>query len=115
LGEEAVRAIFPSVTILRPSFMFGPEDHFLNGMARSSAVLHVAPLINNGCAKLQPVHVADVATAVVQCVRHPETAGHTFDLGGSEVFHLREITNIMFDIVQQKPRAIPSSVFDFVH
>ena len=33
LGEEAVRAAFPTATIMRPSHIFGYEDRFLNRFA----------------------------------------------------------------------------------
>ena len=62
-GEAAVREAFPAATIVRPSILFGQEDHFLNrfaGLARLSPVL---PVIRPKV-KLQPVYVADVAKAV---------------------------------------------------
>ena len=37
-GEEAVRAVFPSATIVRPSLVYGPGDHFF---ARFAAVARV--------------------------------------------------------------------------
>src|SRR5262249_17511143 len=41
-GEEAVRELVPSATILRPSIIFGPEDSFFNrfaSMARLASFL----------------------------------------------------------------------------
>ena len=90
-GEEAVRAAFPSATILRPSVLFGREDNFINrfaGMARLSPVL---PVIR-GQTKFQPVYAADVGRAVAAAALDPKShGGETYELGGPEVLTMREL------------------------
>src|SRR5919201_4901403 len=44
-GEQAVRDAFPTVTILRPSVVFGPEDQFFNRFAGMATVAPVLPVI----------------------------------------------------------------------
>ena len=92
-GEAAVRAGGVPFTILQPSVVFGPEDAFLNVFARLQRLLPVVPLAQAN-ARLQPVFVGDVATAVVNCLRGTATLGHSFELAGPEVFTLRELVQL---------------------
>ena len=73
-GEQAVRDAFPTVTILRPSVVFGPEDQFFNRFAAMATVSPVLPLIGGGETRFQPVYVGDVADAVIKCLEDPATA-----------------------------------------
>ena len=64
-GEQAVREVFPQATIVRPSLVFGEDDHFFTrftAMIRSSPVL---PLIGGGMTKFQPVFVGDMTAGLV--------------------------------------------------
>jgi NADH dehydrogenase len=84
-GEEAVRAAFPQATIVRPSLVFGEDDHFfsrLAAMIRSSPVL---PLIGGGTTRFQPVFVGDMAAGLLELLRRTDTAGKTSEFGGPQV------------------------------
>lgn len=83
-GEQAVKAAFPQATLLRPSVLFGPDDAFL-GMLAAITRLPVIPLFGRGRTRLQPVHVDDVARAVVAVVQQPAAAGRCFKLGGADI------------------------------
>ncbi|HEX2813209.1 MAG TPA: complex I NDUFA9 subunit family protein [Sphingopyxis sp.] len=82
-GEAAVRAAFPAAAILRPSILFGREDHFINRFAALMRLSPVVPVIAPQT-KLQPVYVGDVADAVVAALGEA-AAGRTFELGGPQV------------------------------
>lgn len=89
-GEAAVRAAFPTATILRPSLMFGREDQFVNRFAALAAALPVVPVLKGGT-KIQPVWVADVAQAVAAAIADPGAfGGKSFDLGGPEVMRFTQ-------------------------
>jgi uncharacterized protein YbjT (DUF2867 family) len=65
LAEDAVRASGTDWTILRPSVIFGPEDQFVNVLARLVRLSpFVYPLPGGGTARFQPVAVDDVARVV---------------------------------------------------
>jgi len=90
-GEAAVRAAFPAATILRPSLVFGPEDAFVNRFAALARVAPVMPVVA-GNTRFQPVHVVDVARAVVGALENPARfGGAVFELGGPKVYTFREL------------------------
>jgi uncharacterized protein YbjT (DUF2867 family) len=89
-GEQAVRAAFPSATILRPSVVFGPEDGFFNmfgAMARLSPIMPVF----SGATRMQPVYVGDVADAVRALTLPDAPFGGLYELGGPRVWSFREL------------------------
>ncbi len=90
-GELAVQAALPGAIILRPSVVFGPEDHFFNRFAALARLSPLMPLIGGGVTKLQPVYAGDIAKAVAAGVKGGAAAGTTYELGGPEVRSLREI------------------------
>jgi len=100
LGEQAVREAFPAATIIRPSVVFGPEDHFFNRFAAIGRIAPFMPVIA-GSTKLQPVYVGDVADAIVAAVDRP---GETFELGGPRMWSMRDL---MAYVLEQIGRTKP--------
>ena len=89
-------------TILEPAVIFGPGDSFLN---RFSNLLGAVPLVFPlACAnaKMQPVFVDDVIEALVRCLHSAETNHKTFELGGPQVYTLREIVALVARLTGRK-------------
>jgi len=105
-GEQAVRDAFPTVTILRPSVVFGPEDQFFNRFATIATISPVMPLIGGGETRFQPVYVGDVADAVIKCLEDPATAGRTYELGGPRTYTFRELLELMLREIRRRRRFI---------
>ncbi len=103
-GEAAVRAAFPTATILRPSLMFGREDQFVNRFAALAAMLPFVPVLKGGT-KIQPVWVADVAQAVTLAIAEPPRyAGQTIELGGPDVMSFTQFHNWLLGAIgRDKP------------
>jgi uncharacterized protein YbjT (DUF2867 family) len=101
-GEAAVRDAFPTVTILRPSVVFGPEDQFFNRFAAMATVSPVLPVIGGGQTRFQPVYVGDVADALLKCLDDPATAGRTYELGGPKVYTFRELIELLLSEIRRK-------------
>jgi NADH dehydrogenase len=90
-GEEAVRAAFPSATIMRPSALFGREDNFVNRFAALARIAPFLPVIR-GTTKFQPVFATDVARAIAAAALDSHTyGGKTYELVGPQVMTMREI------------------------
>jgi NADH dehydrogenase len=53
-GEAAVRAAFPAVTLVRPSLIHGPGDHFFSRFAAMAKASPVLPVIGGGRTRFQP-------------------------------------------------------------
>jgi len=105
-GEQAVRDAFPTVTILRPSVVFGPEDQFFNRFASMATISPVLPLIGGGKTRFQPVYVGDVADAVVKCLEDPATAGRVYELGGPKIYSFREVLELVQGEIRRKRRFV---------
>ncbi|WP_313625386.1 complex I NDUFA9 subunit family protein [Achromobacter sp.] len=97
-GEAAIKQAFLERregcwTIFRPSVLFGPDDHFTTMFASLARWLPVLPLAG-AHARMQPVYVGDVVTAMVSALADPHTCGKTYELGGPQVYTLGEIARL---------------------
>ena len=98
-GEAAVLAALPLAVILRPSVIFGNEDGFFNRFAAMSRLGPILPVVG-GATRFQPVHVEDVAEAVVRSV-----TGHAagvYELGGPEVDTFAGLMGRMLKVIQRR-------------
>jgi uncharacterized protein YbjT (DUF2867 family) len=92
LAEDAVRASGADWTILRPSVIFGPEDEFVNVLARLVRLTpFVYPLPGGGTARFQPIAVDDVAQVVATALAESDTIHQAYALGGPAQLTLRHM------------------------
>ena len=96
-AEQLIRETSAALdwTIFQPSVMFGPGDSFLNRFAGLlAAVPWVFPLAKPD-ARFQPVLVDDVIEAVIRCLHGGASSRQTYELGGPQVYSLREIVALV--------------------
>jgi len=106
-GEEAIRAAFPQATIVRPSLVFGEDDHFFTrfaAMIRSSPVL---PLIGGGMTRFQPIFVHDVTAGLLELLKRPDTAGKTYEFGGPQVYSFKALLELLLTALNRQRVLIP--------
>lgn len=106
-GEAAVRAAFPAVTIVRPSLIYGPGDHFFSRFAAMTRTAPVLPVIGGGRTRFQPMHIEDAAWTLQALLERPETAGTTFALVGPEIFTFRELLERMLATLGRRRLILP--------
>ena len=80
---------------MRPSIVFGPEDHFFNTFANLARFSAALPLIGGGHTRFQPVFVGDVADAIGAALDQPAAQGRTFELGGPAIYTFKELMQIV--------------------
>ncbi len=110
LGEKAVKAAFADATIIRPSVVFGSQDGLFNRFAQASS-LPLLPVFS-GDTKFQPVYVGDVVKVIMMALNKKAMQGETYELGGAEVYSLREMMDLAAKEAMQKVLFI--NVPDFI-
>lgn len=106
-GEKAVFDTVKGALVVRPSIMFGPEDHFFNRFANMARFSPALPLIGGGHTKFQPVYVGDVTEAIARHVDGNVAGGRVLELGGPRVLTFRECMEEMLEIIDRKRMLVP--------
>jgi len=104
-SERVLREIFPEATILRPTVLYGARDNFLVkwGMIARYWPALVRTLKDT---KLQPLYVADMATALMNALADPGTAGKTYELGGPKAYSIEEVTDMVTRLTFLNPAVV---------
>jgi NADH dehydrogenase len=105
-AEAATRQAFPGATILRPSVIFGPGDTFFTNLASIARLSPVMPAIGGDHSKFQPVYVGDVAAAVGVCLNDAATAGQTYELGGPNVYTMRQLAELVLAVTARRSKRV---------
>jgi len=103
LAERAIRESGLEYTILRPSLVYGPEDHTVNLFARMLKVAPVFPVPDTGKPRVEPVFVEDVAACVALALTAGEPAANqTFDVGGPDLMTFDELMHLLMEITGKR-------------
>jgi uncharacterized protein YbjT (DUF2867 family) len=108
-AEEAVRNSGMTWTIIRPSWVYGPDDRSLNRFLSMSRYLPFVPLIGNvGKQQMQPVFVDDVGRAVADSLENSVAEGQTYEIGGPEVMSMKEVVQTALEVAGRKRLLLPA-------
>ncbi len=110
-GEAAVIAACTAAnvawTLLRPTLIYAEgEDRNVSRLAGLIARFGVLPLAGRGEGLRQPVHAADLASAVVQAMEAPAAFDRTYDLPGGETLTYRAMVLRIFEALHRRPRLV---------
>ena len=111
-AEAAIKESGLTYVILRPSWVYGPEDRSLNKFLNMSRFLPFVPLIGNaGQQRMQPVFVDDVARAVAESLDNPAANNQLFELGGPEVMSMADVVRTALKVSGRKRLLLPAPAF----
>jgi 2-alkyl-3-oxoalkanoate reductase len=79
-AENVARAIFPKVTIVRPTWTYGPRDR--HGFPRLLQALRGGwvSIVGPGDNMLNIVHAEDLARGAILAAMHPQSPGETYNM-----------------------------------
>lgn len=100
-GERRVQSAFPGAIIVRPSIVFGPEDHFFNRFAAMARFSPVLPIFG-GRTRLQPVFAGDLADGVQLLVERGLADGRIYEFGGPEVYTLKDLMHFTLRTIMRR-------------
>ncbi|HEY5639771.1 MAG TPA: complex I NDUFA9 subunit family protein [Dehalococcoidia bacterium] len=111
-AEQAVRNSGLTYTILRPPWVYGPEDSALNRFLAMSRFQPFVPLIGApGKQKMQPVFIDDVGRATAECLDNPAAVNQTFELGGPEVLTMSQVVLTALEVAGRRRLLLPAPKF----
>jgi uncharacterized protein YbjT (DUF2867 family) len=107
-AEEQIRSCGLDWTILRPTMIYGaPGDRNLSRLLLRLSRAAVLPVPGTGKCLHQPVHVADVAAAVLAALERPAARGSLYDVAGPEPLPFAELLRTCARAVGSRTRLVP--------
>ncbi|MFP4321572.1 MAG: SDR family oxidoreductase [Anaerolineales bacterium] len=99
--EELIKDSGLAYTIFRVGVVFGPEDHFVNNLAR---VLHSNPFFvfqpGDGEALLNPLHIDDLTEALVRSLDVFDLVDTILEIGGPEYLTYNEMMRTVMRVTR---------------
>lgn len=93
-AEDLLKASGLQCTIIRPTMIYGTHED--RNMCRLVSYLErwsVIPILGSGERFLQPVHVDDLATAVLLALESPVSAGREYNVPGANALTYNEVVD----------------------
>lgn len=107
-AEDRIRRSSLDWTIVRPTMIYGtPDDRNIARLLRVLRKTPVMPVPGGGKRLQQPVHVEDLAEAIVECTHVDAAIGQEIDLPGPEPMAFRELLMEAGDAIGRRPRLLP--------
>lgn len=97
--------------IVRPTWVFGPEDVSLNRFLGFGRMLPVIPMFGDGKQDMQPVFIDDVGRVAADAATKPEAANMLFELGGPERMAMNDVVKTALDVQGKKRPLLHQPVF----
>ncbi len=93
-------------SIVRPTWIFGPEDVSLNRFLGFAKRLPFVPMLGDGKQSMQPVFIDDIGRAGAEAALNPEAANSLFEIGGPEVMSMNDVVKTALEVQGKKNRLL---------
>jgi nucleoside-diphosphate-sugar epimerase len=91
-AEQAIQTSGLEYTILRPTMIYGsPRDRNMWRLIRFLRVSPIMPIFGDGTYLQQPIHVDDVARAVLSCLSTDQTIGKSYNIAGKSALSFNDV------------------------
>src|SRR5690606_7118092 len=97
-AEQALQDSGLEWAIVRPTWVYGPDDHALNRLLGFTRYLPFLPMFGNGKQNMQPIFVDDMASIIADAALRPEAANQLFEAGGPEVMSMNDVLKTAMDV-----------------
>ncbi len=101
-AEEAVRQSGMVHVIVRPTWVYGPEDVALNRFVGFARRLPFVPSFGSGQQMMQPIFIDDVGRILADAVEKPEADNQTFEAGGPDRLSMDDVVKTALEIAGKK-------------
>lgn len=109
-AEDVIKKAFKNVSILRPSLIYGPDDHFFNTFAKIAKISPVLPVFKRGKTSFQPVYVDDVAKAI-EAMIDQGIKTQTYELAGPQTYTFEELIELLLEIKKLRRTIVKCPTF----
>jgi NADH dehydrogenase len=110
-GEQYLAHSGLEWVVLRPTWVFGPEDPSLNRLLGFAKMLPFIPMFGSGKQDMQPVFIDDVGRVAADCALKPEAANTLFEIGGPERMSMNEVVKTALEVQGKKRPLLHQPVF----
>lgn len=107
IAESFIKASGVDYTIFRTSLVYGPSDHFTEGLSR---LIRFSPffflLPGEGSSLLQPIWIDDLIGCITGAIEDNTSRNKLFEIGGGEFLTIQEIVEMVSNKIKAKKKII---------
>jgi nucleoside-diphosphate-sugar epimerase len=108
IAESRIRSSGLQWTIVRPTMIYGAQsDRNLSRLLVLLRTARLCPVPGGGKHLQQPVHVEDVADAILTAAERPRAAGMTYNVAGPQPITFANLLRISAQAVDSRARFFP--------
>ena len=101
-AEAFVRSSGIPWTILRPSIVYGPSDHYFSRLVQMIKTGPAVPVIGDGRALSAPIHVDDLAQAIAAALNDPRGKNALLDACGPNTLSTNALLDLLMSVLGQR-------------